>query len=235
MHTTIAPPHTFELPYTAEDLDAAREQGLPVHEAQYQAVLDAEAAELRAEANVTRLREARLRPPGEVGTPAEVSAFIDQAEDEMARLPALAEVIARSCGQNPYTGEPYYTTADVIGWFARAIEMGAATPRVKAREVDDIFRGVRVPNARLRDAYEDRVQHEDAEGLLADLARSIGAEKDGKADSTYALRLLGIEMNSGQKRDDGSRGTGSLRLFITYDQAVAFADVLGLTYHDIGV
>jgi hypothetical protein len=200
--------HTFELPYTTDDLDEVGGS-----EEQYQAALDAEVAELRAEVEAIGFRPRKADEP-----------------EERAKLPLLAEVFARAMPSDPRTREPLFTAADVLGWVERAIEHDCTIPRLRAEEVEDVFRLRRIPNALLREEYlRQQEEHED-DGLPTLIAHKIGAVSNGKPDVTYVKRILGVEPQPGSK---GYAPT--FRFFVPYEQAVAIADALDLDYHELGV
>jgi hypothetical protein len=137
----------------------------------------------------------------------------------------VAGLVAEACGEDPRTGRPYYTRDDVLGWYARAVELGAGMPRLSRSTIRKLFRLEVVPNARLRETYEARVAG-GATGLLLRLARALGME----TDTTGVERLLGIKTVQGRRG-----GPPTLRLFVNYEQAVALSAPLGLDYHDLGV
>jgi hypothetical protein len=214
---------THDYPLAPESADVAFDT---CAEAYHQAALDDQVAELRALAE----SGVRIKPPEGTGTPAEVSAWIDRAEAELLEgLDPIAEAVSLAAGKSELTGRHHYSKAEVLSWFVRAVEKGCAVPRVRAGDVEDIFRLNRVPNARLRQEYERRTEA-GQEALAASLARAIGSESRGKPDSSFALRVLGVE-----SAPTGKQYLPSLRLFCSHDQAVAMADELGLTYHDVGV
>lgn len=214
MSATATTIHEFSLPYTDEDLVD--------HEAQLD--LDREAAELRAELVAIGFDARQLRPPAETGTPAEIDAYLDRVAKQMAKLPAAAEVISKAAGVDPLTGERRYSAAEVVGWFDRAIELDISPPRLYPRDVEGLCRLEVVPNARIREAAEDR------DVFIAAVARKISGDGSKQPDTTYAQRLLGAVPTS------ASNGYApTLRLFMDYEHAVAMADVLDLDYHEIGV
>lgn len=147
---------------------------------------------------------------------------------EKERLALVAGLVSRAAGANPMTGQLHYTPAEVLSWVERAEGMGCSTPRIGAREVVDTFQHRRIPNVRLREAYEARVA-EGEQGLAASLARAIGSGTDDYPDTTHALRALGIEPAAARPGHPPV-----VRLFMTYEQAAAMAPVLDLDFHDIG-
>lgn len=170
---------------------------------------------------------------------------IDGDEAEKVRVQAAA--IAEACG-NDLTGQPRYTVEDVLGWIARAVELGAGIPVFGPRTVERVFRLELVPNAILRERFQaqcpDRplaiteASHMGAEvhqGMTAGgLAKALGFTRTINGtplgDGTAVERLLGLRTTSGRP---GHAPT--LRLFIPYDLAVRIADVLDVNYHDLGV
>lgn len=176
-------------------------------------------------------------------TPEDVSAQVDLDREcaalvEAARRPFdtfaerqanVASLIAKAAGRNTLTGDPHYTTDDVLGWVERALEKGCACPRMRPTEVEDVFRMKRVPNAKLRAEYERQVE-EGVQHLPMRLARAAKLGRSERPDTTGVLRFLGIESVPGDKG-----APPSLRTFISYEVAVAFADALGMDYHDLGL
>lgn len=54
-------------------------------------------------------------------------------------------------------------------------------------------------------------------------------------DHTRVLRMLGIVAQTSRINPETGERELSCRLFVTYDQAIALADALGLDYHDLGI
>jgi len=222
--TTITASHAYDLPYTADDLDEVGGS-----EEQYQAVLDAEAAELRAEVEAVGFRPRSLKPPAETGTPREVDAYLERAARELSKLPELAEVISRAAPRDT-TGQALYSPEDVLSWVERAVAEGCTMPMLGAREAEDLFRLKRVPNALLREEFERQEDEQEDDGLATRLAYAIDAVSGDQPDSTYVKRLLGVETS---RTRTGYPDT--LRIFLDYELAVRLADNLGVDYHDLGL
>lgn len=156
--------------------------------------------------------------------------------DRQERLLLQAQVIAEACGghgpDEDGDGDPYYSTADVLSWIARAVERECAMPRLGPTLIADLTALRVIPNARLREAVEEREARE-GDGIYTRLAEAIGyghGEHSPRAGTTYVKRLLGMETNAGKK---GYPPT--LRLFMSYEHAATFAQVLDLAFQTIGV
>jgi hypothetical protein len=137
------------------------------------------------------------------------------------RLVNRAAAIAEASGR--------YSTADVLSWVRRAVEMGAAIPNLGPETVEDVFRLTRVPNAALRDRFL-RLQGLGEMNSNALAERAKFRRPDGMPDAALVERLLGLVVTEG-----GEGRNASLRLFVTYDQAVALAKGLDLDPHLAGV
>lgn len=150
-----------------------------------------------------------------------------------ALIKARAEAVVMALGyaELHYNGElvlvseGVYSYEDVLGWLARAIEAGAAMPQLGGRTIDALFRAELVPNAVFRETLERRIAAGTAsmKGLAADVPFVDG-------DDRNLERALGMETSPGTK---GYPPT--LRLFVSYDQAVELMTALKLDPHDCGV
>jgi hypothetical protein len=152
--------------------------------------------------------------------------------DERAMLLAYSALLADACGVDPTTGVLRYQPADVLGWIARAVDMGCERPGLGPTTIERVHRLTLVPNVRLRQRYEQLVA--DEELTARDLALHVGATReiggDVVGDATRVERMLGV------RTIPGSRGSRPfLRLFVSYDQAVRLATTLGVPYHLAGV
>jgi hypothetical protein len=152
--------------------------------------------------------------------------------DERAMLLGYSALLADACGIDPTTGVPRHQPADVLGWIARAVDMGCERPGLGPTVIERVHRLMLVPNVRLRERYESLVA--DEELTARDLAMHIGATRaigGGEVgDATRVERMLGVRATPGSR---GSRPF--LRLFVSYEQAVRLATSLGVPYHSIGV
>lgn len=182
-----------------------------------QRALDAEAQEF--ERSVERLRQRLAR-----GT-----ITVEEKLVETCRL------VSESFGTDPRSDERYFTPGEVLGWFARAVEMGAEPTVIAGRTVRHLFTRRAIPNAYLRERFE--ALQADGEMSAYQLAVRIGVTKkqNGRTvgDATAVERMLGITTRA--EKDSKGREYQSLRLFVSCDQAEALADALGLTCHDIGI
>lgn len=153
----------------------------------------------------------------------------DHGEVMLARAEAV--VMATSYTELDWQDRPVvvteglYSTADVLGWIKRALEMGAAVPRIGGDTVERVYRGELVPNAIFREEVERR-----GVGMKA-LADRIGMER---ADGCHVTRDLARQL--GMETTLASRGyQDTLRVFVTYDQALALAKALDLEPYECGV
>lgn len=149
------------------------------------------------------------------------------AEDKLLET---CRLISTACGADA-TGDLRYSSGEVLGWFGRAVEMGAEVPTVGAKKLRTIFTAVSIPNARFRERFLELTE---SDGLGSeDLAKRLGLIYSDKGDSTAVERLLGLATRP--ERDADGEEYLTVRLFIDYDQAVALADVLCLDYTAVGV
>lgn len=115
-----------------------------------------------------------------------------------------------------------YDPMDVEAWFTRAANFPGveSAPRVPSKGIERLRDCEEVPNAPFREAYEARARRGQGEALLIRMAAALGRP----GETLYVRKTLGIEPNS-----------GSLRIFIDYDQGVALAHVLDLAPYECGV
>lgn len=199
--------------------------------------LDSELAALKARHSTprdARWTEASVREDvaDEPTTALSTLAYLDRLVPEMlAEVAGAAQTIVEALRHNALPGEPEWTVQDVVGWVARAIERGCAFPRLSGREVEKVWTGEAIPNAPLREAFEEQSAADDVDHLASTLAYAAGLVRhDGKADTTRVLRMLGIEPAS------STRGNlPTLAIFVPCQAAARFADVLGLDYHALGL
>lgn len=151
-----------------------------------------------------------------------------------------------------------YTPADVKEWCDGAVEMGCAPPEFKAKRIANLIRLREVPNApfrkRLTELLADSRDEEitlsritvAVAGALKQLEEQADADPKGygskhfvskwgrdatrvTARTHHTKRMLGMVPNPGT----GERP--SRRLFLTYEQALAFMRVLDMTPHEAGL
>lgn len=183
-----------------------------------------------------RDREAQRRLDRETRTLGEL-AHAEKGEEWQTFLVRRCYLMAEACGQHPLTGRPYYRPADFLAEVERAVtEYGCAVPKIGPATVMKLARHELVPNMRIRARFEHLAEEE---GLTSStLAVAIGESRPAKladgemverGDSTRVERMLGLTHLSAHG------GVKWLRLFVTYEQAIALADALGIDYHDLGV
>lgn len=138
-----------------------------------------------------------------------------------------AGLVAQAIGIDPLTGELRYSTADVLGWAAYAVSLGAGPPRLSPKLIEDLLYLRRLPNAPFREAYLHLKQITIKDGRQwapQHLAESVGLTKQ------ELERLLGIS-----PRIDSRQSHPTLQLFITYDQAILFSRLLNVNFHTAGI
>lgn len=152
--------------------------------------------------------------------------------DDRERLLRHAEMLADAIGEDPLTGQRFYTTEDVLSWIEHTLDMGCAMPRIGPKTIIDALRIRIVPTARLRERFL-RMQ---ADGKVSakDAAKRVGMTRlhDGRieGDSTRFRRALGITPSP-----SSTGRPPTLRMFISYEDAVTIADALDIPYHEVGV
>lgn len=146
---------------------------------------------------------------------------------EAARLSLYATLIAEAVGEDVW-GAPIYSRDEVLTDYARTLDMGAGVANLRPTTLDELADRQRVPNVRLRRAYLKRADRGDE--LLSRLARAVESMRSGRPDGLHVRRLLGLDPLPNRP---GYMPT--LRLFMSYEQAVAMARVLQIPYHETGV
>jgi hypothetical protein len=139
-----------------------------------------------------------------------------------------------------------YNAADVALWCERALEMGAAHPRIDENLLLDLLHVRKVPNERFRNRLTYLLDHGHAmTALVIGVHRHLLAIEEARGESYGAASLmsgrrpqtrlverwLGITATPVKLRSKNP----SLRLFITYEQAEAFASALGMDPHQAGI
>lgn len=135
-----------------------------------------------------------------------------------------------------------YTPAEVGSWYRRAAEVIGRHPDIRRGLVSKLVRCRMVPNARFRAIVENL-----GEGSMAPLTRAFhrklvemeetegnlgSGSLIGPKDSPQVIRLRRL---LGMATQVNSRGEASLRIYITYEEAVAFAAALDIHPHEVGV
>lgn len=226
------------------------------HESQEDAVaaadMDAKEKELQREmAGLVRqvgvverkAREARaeLDAAGDSPSLALIGKVEDIEQDFRDALRAAYRMVAHATGW-------VYMPAEVESWYERAVDMGACRPQLGKAIVSDLLRHRKVPNARFRERIMERLgkgesmhsigftfwQHLCAlEGEMGvDLGSRSLVRKDGdevNCDTSRFSRLLGIVT-----KPEGDR-LPSVRLYISYEHAVALARALDMSPLEAGV
>lgn len=126
-----------------------------------------------------------------------------------------------------------HSPEEIQGWFDRAVAMGCHRPPANTSLVADLMYERKVPNAPFRARYEELAPafaERDSQGHGSGLVRQI-ADAVTNGDQTYLKRMLGIKT---AQNGDGTKPS-SLTLFISYDQAVKLAKVLGMTPVEAGI
>lgn len=121
--------------------------------------------------------------------------------------------------------EGLYSYEDVLGWLAHAVELGAALPRIGGDTVERIYRAELIPNAIFREKLAARIR--DGRETMKGFAQKVDFVN---GDERNLQRALGMDTSPGR-----AEYPPTLRLFISYDQALAFAKALELHPTDCGV
>lgn len=141
-------------------------------------------------------------------------------------------VAAYAAGENPLTGDPYYTAQDFAAWWQRAAELDARPSALGPGTVGRLFRVEIVPNALLRDRVQEvRADSEGTEDgtTLDSIADAI--EDSIIADGTYLGRLLGINAYTERSGYCYRR----LRWYMKYEQAASVARVIDVPLQEVGL
>lgn len=155
--------------------------------------------------------------------------------DEQAHYLHRAKLVVEALGDSSVPGESRYTLEDVLSWVQMAVDMGAPPPKFGPGFIEDLRKFRRVPNAVFRDAIRAlATKQDDNSPSLEDIALRAGLSRtkpNGKrvGDRYNLLRLVGLE----PFKQPGN--PPYVRLFISYDQALALADVLGIDYRLAGI
>jgi hypothetical protein len=167
-------------------------------------------------------------------------------EDIQAARWGLYELAADAIGT-------HYNAADVALWCDRAVEMGAARPRLDQALLLDLVHVRKVPNYPFRAALERRLKlpsgllesesalrsrvaldtHRALKQIEEKRGGSFGSASlvhKGNGQSRILNRWLGVETSPAPS---GTMPT--LRLFVTYEQAEALARALDLTPQQAGI
>lgn len=147
-------------------------------------------------------------------------------------------VAAYAAGQNPLTGQPYYTADDFAAEWQRAEDMDAIPSAINGQVIGRLFRVEIVPNGLLRRKVEALVNApvaDDEKVTLETIAEAVPADlKIG--DSSYLRRVLGMSpaTETSGRRKATAYSYKRLRWYMPYEQACAIARAIGVPFQEVG-
>ena len=210
--------------------------------------------ELRVGVRALRRRLKGLEAAGVELQEVMVSHLTSSHHDDQTPYGAAVEYIAeklRACRWRSYeltatALRDEYSAADVALWCERALEMGAAHPRIDEALLLDLLHVRKVPNERFRSRLIYLIDHGHAmTSLVIGVYRHLVAIEEARGESYGAASLMSgrrpqtrlVERWLGITATPSKPGmkNPSLRLFITYEQAEAFASALGMDPHQAGI
>lgn len=112
-----------------------------------------------------------------------------------------------------------YSADEIKGWYVTAVEKGCVRPKVGKALIEDLMYVRKVPNAPFRAVVQEMV---DNDIPMPDSMKTV-------LGSEPLRRIVGIEPHC----QPGA--VNSLRLYVTYEQGVALARLLGMTPQQAGV